>query len=173
MWHRISGREYSSIWLSDFLTRDLNGLVKDPIVARCLRRQAPGGWLTSNSQDRSIRRHLPRNSVHADIFILPSLSEGAPKVAQEAAACGLPVIAFGFYELPTMIDNQTGFLVWSDAELEARLAQLMGDGALRSALGTRGAAVARDWGWERVAAQWEGRLVELTQRQLGPRRSVA
>ena len=100
----------------------------------------------------------------ADIFILPSLSEGAPKVTQEAAACGLPVIAFGLFEPPSVIDGETGFLVWSDEELGTRLAQLMGDGALRSAFGTRGAAVARVWGWERVAARWEDRVIELTKR---------
>ncbi|MGH6867748.1 MAG: glycosyltransferase family 4 protein, partial [Methylocella sp.] len=39
----------------------------------------------------------------ADIFVMPSRSEGVPKVTQEAAACGLPIIAFGYYEPPTVI----------------------------------------------------------------------
>jgi len=100
----------------------------------------------------------------ADIFILPSHSEGAPKVVQEAAACGLPVIAFGFFEPPSVIDGETGFLVWSDEELGDRLAQLMGDGALRRAFAARAAAVARLWDWEGVATQWENRVVELAKR---------
>ena len=110
---------------------------------------------------------LAQEFREADIFILPSLSEGAPKVAQEAGACGLPVIAFRFFEPPSVIDGETGFLVWSDEELGDRLAQLIGDGALRSAFGARAAAVARACDWDPVAVQWEERIAEFALRRLG------
>lgn len=100
----------------------------------------------------------------ADVFMLPSLSEGVPKVTLEAAACGLPVVAFGFYEPPSVIDAKTGFLVWSDQEMEARLGQLIEDSSLREELGAGGLELARGCDWKDVAPRWEDRVVELARR---------
>ena len=69
----------------------------------------------------------------SDIFLLPSLAEGVPKVTQEAAACGLPQVIFGYYEAPTVIDGYNGFVVWSDAEMLARVRQLLDSAHLANA----------------------------------------
>lgn len=106
----------------------------------------------------------------ADIFVLPSLSEGVPKVTQEAAACGLPVIAYGFYEPSSVIDAQTGFLVWNDEELQERLALLIGDEARRRLLGAQSLALSRQWDWNLVAQQWEERVIALACPSVGQRR---
>jgi glycosyltransferase involved in cell wall biosynthesis len=58
---------------------------------------------------------LAKEYTNSDLFVLPSFSEGAPKVLQEAAACGMPRIAFGFYE-PAIANGVDGFVVWSDEE---------------------------------------------------------
>jgi glycosyltransferase involved in cell wall biosynthesis len=48
----------------------------------------------------------------ADIFVLPSLSEGAANAAMEASASGLPVIATAVGEVPEIIvPGVTGELV--------------------------------------------------------------
>ena len=98
----------------------------------------------------------------ADIFVLPSRSEGVPKVTQEAAACGLPVIAFGYYEPPTVIDRENGYLVWSDEEFELRLTQLLEDGDRRRAMGMRSLELAKTWDWDVIAKQWEAEILRLT-----------
>jgi glycosyltransferase involved in cell wall biosynthesis len=52
----------------------------------------------------------------ADLFVLPSISEGLPTVLLEAAAFGVPAIATNSNGIPDIIDHEkTGFLVdnWS------------------------------------------------------------
>jgi len=73
-----------------------------------------------------------------DVFVLPSLSEGLPTVVCEAMACGLPVVATAVDGTPEIVDDPaTGLLVQpKDPEgLAAALARVMGDAALRGAMG--------------------------------------
>jgi len=57
------------------------------------------------------RDDIPRLMNIADIFVIPSLSEGAANVAMEASASGLPVIATGVGEVPRIVpDGVTGIL---------------------------------------------------------------
>jgi glycosyltransferase involved in cell wall biosynthesis len=104
---------------------------------------------------------LAQEFAGSDIFLLPSLSEGVPKVTQEAAAAGLAQIIFGFYESPTVTDGVNGFVVWSDEELCDRLAQLCGDRDLVETMGRTGQGMARDWSWQAVAPQWEQRIINI------------
>lgn len=97
----------------------------------------------------------------ADLFIMPSKSEGVPKVTQEAAACGLPVILFGYYEAPSVIDGENGFVVWSDEALFSRLAELLGNPERLVTMGQNGTRLAKNWEWDVLAPQWERHLHEL------------
>lgn len=99
----------------------------------------------------------------ADIFVMPSRSEGVPKVTQEAAACGLAQVIFGYYEAPSVVDAQNGFVVWNDEEFFMRVGELIDSPRLVSTLGQAGAEMARAWDWTFVAAKWRARLIEIAE----------
>jgi glycosyltransferase involved in cell wall biosynthesis len=104
---------------------------------------------------------LAREYAQSDIFVLPSLNEGVPKVTQEAAAAGLAQIIFGHYEAPTVIDGKNGFVVWNDDELIARLGTLLNEPETIKTMGQAGMEMATEWSWEKVAPRWEQRIIDI------------
>lgn len=100
----------------------------------------------------------------ADIFVMSSKSEGVPKVTQEAAACGLAQVIFGYYEAPSVINERNGFVVWSDDEFMAKVGDLLESPSLVESFGKAGAKMALDWDWTVVAERWRERLIELALR---------
>ena len=90
----------------------------------------------------------------SDIFLLPSRIEGMPKVTLEAAAAGLPSIVFNDYETPSVVDGDTGFQVGTREEMLQRLQLLIDDASLRQKMGAAAARHARQFDWDRIAAQW-------------------
>jgi len=106
-------------------------------------------------------RQLAEEMRHASVFVLPSSSEGWGKVVQEAAACGLPSIVFGFYETPLVTHGENGFVCWNDEEMMENLARLVEDAKLRRDMGAAAAAGARELSWDKVAPQWEKHVLDL------------
>lgn len=107
----------------------------------------PEAWLREREREGTIellgyREDLERVLAAADVFALPSYyREGVPRVALEAAACALPVVAAdapGSRE--TVVDGETGRLVPPrDANaLAAGLAELLDDPALARRMGRAG-----------------------------------
>jgi len=96
----------------------------------------------------------------ANIFVLPSRCEGVPKVTQEAAACGLPVVAFGHYEAPSVVHGRNGFVVWSDDEFIARTGELLTNPVLASHMGRCGVTMSQEWNWNLLAPRWESALIK-------------
>jgi glycosyltransferase involved in cell wall biosynthesis len=92
------------------------------------------------------RYDVPELTAAADVVVLTSLKEGIPRALMQAMAVGVPVVATnvkGTREV--VVDGYTGFLVpLDDADaLAERLGVLLGSSALRSAMGARGVAHAR------------------------------
>jgi glycosyltransferase involved in cell wall biosynthesis len=97
-----------------------------------------------------------------DLFCLPSYAnEGVPQALMQAMACGLPVVTTPVGSIAEIVsDGQTGMMVAPQdaASLRAVIERLLGDAALRSALGARAGAVARErFGEERMVE----RMVEV------------
>lgn len=87
------------------------------------------------------RSDVPELMKTSDIFILPSLSEGAANVVMEASASGLAVVASDVGEIPSIVeDGVTGLLVKpKDQEgLYAALKRLIEDPELVRSMGVAG-----------------------------------
>ena len=100
------------------------------------------------------RAVMPELYRAADVFVLPSQSEGMSIALLEALASGLPVVvtaAGGTDELIT--DGVNGLLVpWADeAALAQALGVLLADGARRHTMGTAARAGVLPYAWGTVA----------------------
>jgi glycosyltransferase involved in cell wall biosynthesis len=143
-------RDAQFCWIGD-------GEERNELIARADQRGIP---------NISFPGPLPRSRLaeelrSADIFVMVSRAEGVPKAIQEAAASGLPCVVFGHYQTPSVVDGENGYVVWSDAEFERRLSELLSNGELRERMGRRGREMAQSWDWNIVAAQWEQRIVDV------------
>src|SRR5581483_5428280 len=70
----------------------------------------------------------------ADLFVLPSLQEGFPRVIYEAMTQGLPVIATAVGGIPeVVVEGESGLLVppGSESALAQAIDRLLSDGELR------------------------------------------
>jgi glycogen synthase len=94
----------------------------------------------------------------ADVFVLPSRDEGMPNVLLEAMASGLPAVASRVAGAEDLVaDGETGFLVPPDdpEALATALRRLIGDPALRAAMGARARMRAeREFSWRAAAAAY-------------------
>ena len=91
-----------------------------------------------------IRRDVPRLMAASDVFVMSSLWEGLGLVFLEAMATGLPVLGSRVSAIPEVVsEGVTGLLVepGDPADMAAGMERLLGDAALRAALGAAGPEV--------------------------------
>jgi glycosyltransferase involved in cell wall biosynthesis len=88
---------------------------------------------------RIANEELPRELNACEIFILPSLYEGNPKVLLEAMTCGLPVIGTNVEGIKSVIQhNETGLLCEPTVEsIREAIIRLLADHDLQARLGMR------------------------------------
>jgi len=96
----------------------------------------------------------------SDIFVLPSYSEGMPKVVLEAMACGTPVIISDIPEHRYIIeDDVTGyFFKTGDVnELSSIIIKILGDLEQRKRISRNANAVIKSqYSWEITAEKLDG-----------------
>jgi glycosyltransferase involved in cell wall biosynthesis len=92
----------------------------------------------------------------ADVFVLPSRSEGLSVAVLEAMAARCPVIVSRACNMPDVEERGAGVVVGDEdvTALANALAALVGDAGLRCAMGERGSTVVRErFSWSSVATQ--------------------
>lgn len=95
--------------------------------------------------------------VDADVYVLPSTSEGFPVSVLESCACGTPIIVSDQCGIADIVDNQVGLVVPPNKnQLSAAILHMLSDQKMRQQFGERGKSLVRErFNWERIAEQVE------------------
>ena len=90
---------------------------------------------------------------HAELFVLPSYSEGLPVAVLEALAAGCAVVVTRACNLPQVADARAGVVIEPDAgELATALRTLLTDDPRRRAMAANARALARrEFDWDVIA----------------------
>ncbi len=107
------------------------------------------GWLGSQEE-------VLKALTSTKIFVMNSLSEGGPRIALEAMACGLPVIATKVGVMPDVIeDGKNGLLTTGTPDdLIAKIETLLQDESLRQRLGQEAKGVLERFEREKLIANY-------------------
>jgi glycosyltransferase involved in cell wall biosynthesis len=102
---------------------------------------------------------IPAFYHQIDTLVLPSHTEGLPRVVLEAQATAIPLITTRVGGLPEVVeDGETGLLVdpRSPEQLATTIDKLSSGAALRSQLGENGRrAVVESYSWETMYERYE------------------
>jgi len=118
------------------------------------------------------RAELTREYREADVFVLPSRSEGFGYVLLEAMATGTPIVATAVGAIPDLIrDGWNGVLVSKDdpVSLAAAFKRMLVDPELRSFCAEHGVETVRQYVFERQTERWIELTVAEVERRTGRR----
>jgi glycosyltransferase involved in cell wall biosynthesis len=109
---------------------------------------------TGRVPHEEVRGYLDR----ADVFVLPSLSEGLPLTILEAMASGLPIVATKVGGVPDIVDEgMNGYLVEprNPDEIADRVSMLLRNDVVRDEISARNRKKAEQFGWDEIAGALE------------------
>ncbi|MCK8480548.1 glycosyltransferase family 4 protein [Psychroserpens algicola] len=97
-----------------------------------------------------------------DLHVLPSRSEGFPKVILETAAAGVPSIVYNDYGASEWISHlENGFVVQSPTEIGNTIQSLLEQPELLQLNSKNAIALAKQFDWNIVIKQWEQEISNL------------
>jgi glycosyltransferase involved in cell wall biosynthesis len=139
-------------------------------LAGDLRKQADREGVADKVRFTGVRHDVPALLHAADVFLLPSLTEGLPGVLIEAGMAGLPAVATRVGSVQNILrDGETGFVVpvRDEQAFVAMTLRLLGDQQLRQRLGGQAMEFCRrDFDIRRSVQRHESLFLELVN---GPR----
>lgn len=105
----------------------------------------------------------------ADVFVLPSYSEGFSSSVLEALAAGVPVVISDRCYFPQVAEQSAGLVVPVDEQaIAGAIDALLSDRELRESMGEKGRVLARQYAWPRLAARMADRYrAVVDQRKTG------
>lgn len=109
--------------------------------------------------------NIPQFMAAADVFVLPSLSEGLPNVVLEAMASGLPIIATKVGGLPEIIEEgRNGFLVEpkNPKQIVEKILSIFGNDELRNSISANNREKIKEYSWDSVVDRLEKVYQEVT-----------
>jgi glycosyltransferase involved in cell wall biosynthesis len=149
-----------AIAVADALRDRHPGLVLDLVGAGWWAGELDAEIARRGLQDVVVRHGRVDEQTKADVLgrawlmVLPSVREGWGIAVMEAAAAGIPTVAYagagGTGE--SVVDGVTGVLVEDEAGLLAAVGDLLSDQSRRERLGGAARARAARFGWEEAAA---------------------
>jgi glycosyltransferase involved in cell wall biosynthesis len=116
------------------------------------------------------REDLTAHFARADLFVLPTLSEGTPRVLLEAMAHGVPLVASRVGGIPDSVAHEVNGLLAppkDPALLAAACTRVFADSQLRQGLIESGLEFARTHTVDRFSDRIVSILRSLTDRRLG------
>ena len=104
----------------------------------------------------------------ADLFVLPSHSEGFSMAILEALAAGLPVVISRQCNFPEVSDHDAGLVIEpNDAAVTEAISTLLSDDQLRTRMGQNGRnLVSEKYTWDAIAASMAGLYQRLVAQKI-------
>jgi len=100
----------------------------------------------------------------ADVFVLPSFSEGLPNTLLEAASFGLPLVVSDLKQLEAIVIDGVNGLIAKKGHSKSfaeKIIQVLCDDRLRKTLGKKSKEISKKYSWEKVANQYEKAYMQL------------
>jgi glycosyltransferase involved in cell wall biosynthesis len=98
-----------------------------------------------------------------DLHILPSRSEGFPKVTLETASAGVPSIVYGDYGAGEWIThNENGWVTHNVGEITEIIQSLIEDPFVLSKVAKEAVELAKSFDWKIKVKDWENAIIEIS-----------
>ena len=99
-----------------------------------------------------------------DLHILPSRSEGFPKVTLETAAAGVPSMVYSYYGAKEWIsDHHDGFVVDTLEEMKQTIQELVEKPDLLQKTSKNAIELAKSFDWDILIKDWENVIISIDQ----------